>query len=139
MIDTIVIRLHGLEKYHVLITWLDIQSDKSGYSIESATVDNEELEKLKRYKPQQKIKILKFNKTGEFLAKTATSKRMNSSHHYAFTFYKDLTNDFVEFNFSVPKYKYGSNVLMFVEHLHDRDYKWHENGTLKHNFKKAPH
>lgn len=140
MIDTIVIRLHDLHKYRTLITWLRRQSDKTGYTTELGFINPDETDKIESSSPQQKLKIIKFNKTGEFIAKTEVSKKMNSSHHYAFAFHINFTNDYVEFNFSIPKYKFGSNVLMFVEHSHDLGY-FHPftHHTFTHNAKRTPH
>jgi len=140
MIDTIIMRLHNLRKYELLIRRLEIKNNP-GYSSETAKVEMDEVQKLRGmgYKsPKQIIDILKINKTGEFLVKTQVGKQMNASNHYAFTYFIDWTKDHIEFNFSVPKYKYGSNVLMFVEHNLDRDFAYCFNSTMEYNIKRAP-
>ena len=87
---------------------------------------------------KQIIDILKINRTGEFLVKTQVGKQMNASNHYAFTYFINWTKGFVEFNFSVPKYKFGSNILMYVPHTLDKDFIWAFNSTMPHNLKIAP-
>lgn len=140
MIDTIIMRLHNLRKYELLIRRLEVKNNP-GYSKETAKVDMEEVQNLRGmgYKqPKQILDILKVNRTGEFIVKTQVAKQMNASNHYAFTYYIDWTKDYIEFNFSVPKYKYGSNVLMFVEHNMDRDFAYSLNSTMEYNIKRAP-
>jgi hypothetical protein len=62
---------------------------------------------------------------------------MNASYHYSFAYFINYTKDFIECNFSIPKYKFGSNVLMFVEHWNDRDFKYYEASTMEYNLNKS--
>lgn len=140
MIDTLILRLHNLRKYDTLLRRLEVKNNP-GFSAETAKVDNEEVRKLRGMgynSPKQIIGILKINKTGEFLVKTQVGKQMNASNHYAFTYFVNWTKDYIEFNFSVPKYKYGSNVLMFIEHQRDRDFGYSYCSTMNYNIEKAP-
>ena len=140
MIDTIILRLHNLIKYDLLLKRLEIKNNP-GYTSEIAKIDDEEVRKLRGmgYKsPKQIIDILKIRKTGEFLVKTQMGKQMNASNHYAFTYFVNWTKDYIEFNFSVPKYKFGSNVLMFVKHNIDPKFGYSFCSTLEYNITKAP-
>ena len=140
MIDTIIIRLHNLEKYNRLIRLLETINN-NGITTETGIVDRNEMDKLhkKGYKSaKQKIDILKIRRTGDFLVKTRRGSKNNSSGHYEFSYLIDLTQDHLEINFSIPKYVYGMNVLMYVEHRRDRDYKYFENNLLEYNISKAP-
>ena len=47
---------------------------------------------------------------------------MTSSHYYL-AYRIDIARDFIEFNFSVPKYLYGSNIFQFVPHPGDVNYR----------------
>jgi hypothetical protein len=142
MIDTVILRLHNLRKYETLIRRLDLQRQKGhGYTTETARIRKEEVSKLRNMgfdDSKEIIDILKINRTGEFIVKTQVGKQMNRSSHYAFSYFVNWTADYIEFNFSVPKYRFGSNVLMFVEHNVDRDYRFYECSTLKHNLRRVP-
>jgi hypothetical protein len=44
------------------------------------------------------------------------------SHHYHIAYSLNQDRDFIEFNFSIPKYKYGTNVLQLVDHIDEDKY-----------------
>jgi hypothetical protein len=105
-----------------------------------AKVDRRELDKLRNIgitKPSDMFSIVKMNRTGEFLVKTKHAKHVSASNHYSFAYMVNDPADYIEFNFSIPKYKYGSNVLMFVDHLGEREFTFHECWHLEHNLKRA--
>jgi hypothetical protein len=139
MIDTIVIRLHNLEKYKNLIDQLRLKKSK-GYKLKTAIVDVNEIKRIRDagYDEQRTLEIYETNRPHDFLIKTEVGKQVNASHHYAFTYRINESSDYVEFNFSIPKYLFGSNIIMFVEHFYDRYYSLYENGTFEYNVKKAP-
>src|SRR5258705_1469294 len=135
MVDTIILRLHNVSKYNNLIKRLELKK-QGGWRSETGEVDTEELQRLRgmgHNTAKQIIDILKINRTGEFLVKTQMGKHMNASNHYAFTYFINWTKGFVEFNFSVPKYKFGSNILQFVPHWVDKEFIWAFNSTMPHN------
>jgi len=138
MIDTIVLRVHNLQKNQNLIKSLKI-AHVEGYSSETGTVDQDELFKLMKqgHKSKEMIKILKWKKSGEFLVKTEVGKQVNTSAHYQFTWFVNYTQDYVEFNFSIPKFKFGTNILLFIRHNYDNRYVFHEGISLEHNLKVA--
>jgi hypothetical protein len=134
MVDTIVLRIHNLKKYDVLIKTLHLERNK-GFKTKTVSVDQNEFDRLKGigFGLRYTLDVMELNKSGEFLAKTEFSKKYNSSHHYAFVYRVDYSNDFIEFNFSVPKYKFGTNILMDVEHWWDVHYRLYECSTINHN------
>ncbi len=139
MIDTVILRIHGTKKYRSIIKTLDPLSNK-GFTTSSAKVDGKEFQKLRDqgyHNTGEMLDILKMHRTGEFLVKTQFAKHQNASNHYMFTWMASYTANYIEFNFSIPKYVYGSNVLLFVDHLGDRDYSFHECWELKPNFERA--
>jgi hypothetical protein len=140
MIDTIVLRVHNLGKYDPLIRWLNLQRN-SGIKLKNATVDEKEferIEKMKHFSPTTRLDIMEFTGSGEYLIKTQISKMVSTSGHYAFTYRIDYTRDFMELNFSIPKYRYGTNVFMYVEHIRNRDFKYYQHSTLEYNLDEAP-
>ena len=142
MIDSLVIKLHDLNKYGPLLKDLELEQNE-GFTLKTGKVEPEILHKLRSAgrSPKQIITYLESSKkrVGDFIMKSQAMKRVNKSSHYAFTYRYDWIRDYVEFNFSVPKYLYGSNVLQFVEHFKDRDYKLWDNGTFQENMEKAPY
>lgn len=140
MIDTVILRIHDLEKYSWLIKDLSYKNN-SGYTLESATISNDDIMQVRKegFKTERQIiDVLKSRKSGEFLLKTQAGKQISFSHHYTFSYFINYTKNYIEFNFSIPKYKYGSNVLMFIEHWHDPRFKYWEASTLEHNLKITP-
>lgn len=134
MIDTVIIRLHDLNKYSYYIKCLDF-NNKNGYSTNTGKLDKDEAAELRRQNATEKeiIDFMQKKETGEFLIKTQVAKQMNTSSHYQFTYLINYTKDFIEFNFSIPKYKYGTNILMFIEHENDRDFKFYQSAELEYN------
>jgi hypothetical protein len=140
MIDSIVLRLHDLKKYDPLIKRLELKRNE-GYKLKTGKVEDKELHRLRNagYSPKQIINYLERNRTGDFIVKLQVMKQVNRSSHYAFTYFPNLTRDFIEFNFSVPKYLYGSNVLQFVLHRGEVHYKLWDNDMFQVNMENTPY
>lgn len=139
MIDTVILRVHNLQKNNQMIRCLEIYNN-NGYSTKSIKVAQEDMANMRNagvHSEKELLEVLQQKRTGDFLLKTQVGKQVNSSNHYAFTYFINYTKDFIEFNFSIPKYKFGTNILMFVEHLLDRDYKYFECSTIEHNIKRS--
>ena len=114
--------------------------DIKGYSTETARIDREEIAEIRQKgfrKASDILDVLRVNRSGEFLLKTKSAKQVNASNHYAFTYFIDYTKNYVEFNFSIPKYIFGSNILMFVDHYGDKQYAYHTCSELDHNINRA--
>src|SRR4051812_44971312 len=117
MIDTIILRLHGVRKHRSVIKSLDLLNTK-GYTTSQGKVNPKEVMRLRNMgitDTGEILSIMRMNGTGEFLLKTKVAKHVNASNHYAFTYFVNYTQDYIEFNFSIPKYLYGSNVVQFVD------------------------
>ena len=134
MIDTVIIRLHDLNKYSHHIKCLDIYNN-NGYSTYTGKIDKAEAYQLRKANATDKeiIDFIQKKETGDFLIKTQVAKQMNASNHYQFAYLINYTKNFLEFNFSIPKYKYGTNILMFMEHENDRDFKFYQSAELEYN------
>jgi len=139
MIDTLILRLHDTVKYQNLIKNLDILENK-GYQTETGKVEKGDVSKLRSQgirKSTEIVDMLKLNRTGEFIVKTKVAKQQNASNHYSFAYFINYTANFIEFNFSVPKYTFGSNVLMLVDHYSDPNYSYHYCSQLEHNIERS--
>lgn len=144
MIDTTILRIHGLDKYANLIKNYELENQlknkESGITRESIETTSSELRKLRRlgYKSgKQIIEAVKINRSGEYLIRTKSGKHRNASNHYDVSYYIEPIKDYIEFNFSIPKYNYGSNVLMFVDHFGDKEYNFHTCCEADHNINRS--
>jgi hypothetical protein len=139
MIDTAVVRLHGVRKHQNLLKSLRRPGTK-GYTVKEGRVDPKKVQELRKMgvtDTTEIIRLLQINNQDKFIVKTQVAKHVNRSNHYELTYFVNQTKDYIEFNFSVPKYAYGSNVLLFVDHILDRAYSFHECCELQHNFDRA--
>jgi hypothetical protein len=139
MIDTVILRIHDVRKYRSILKTLD-PADSKGYSTQSGKVNAAEIERLRDqgyHSPSEMLDILKLHRTGEFLVKTRFAKHQNASNHYSFAYMVNHTANYIEFNFSIPKYIYGSNVLMFVDHIGHRNFSFTDCQHLEYNCRRA--
>jgi len=139
MVDTIILRLHDVVKYETLIRNMDTQNCE-GITTATGKVDKAEISKLHSEgikDSKEIIDILRRNHSGEFILKTKFAKKVNASNHYTIAYSVNYTANYIEFNFSIPKYIFGSNVVMFVEHNIDKEFILFKNATIEHNIEKA--
>jgi Phage replication protein CRI len=139
MVDTIVIRLHNLRKYTQVVKSLNLYNN-NGFTNTIGKMSMEEfLEfiKTKEKIASEKVDLFQDKRTGNFILKSQVGKQLNSSHHYSFAYYINFVRDFIEFNFSIPKYQFGTNILMFIEHDNDKEFQMFSGTTLEHNIKKS--
>lgn len=110
-IDSIVIKVHDLEKHSTLLDELFFESkySKTIYSKEADTNRNLQRQQLKTY-----FEFVRYGDTGEEKMKQHFNSIEISSGHYLLSYRLDDTKDCIIFNFSVPKYLYGNNISQFV-------------------------
>ncbi len=141
MIDTIVIRIHGLDRYKAIVKEFNLKRN-TGFKIKSATIlnnkENERLENMPHISQKERLDIMELTGNAEYLIKTQVSKQISKSSHYSFAYRIDYTRDFIELNFSIPKYRYGTNVFMYVEHQKNKDFKYWFHSILENNIDEAP-
>ena len=139
MIDTVVLRLHDLKKYAQVAKSLDLHNN-NGYKTSFGAVTPEdffELLKANKNRKTEKVEILQHKRKGDFLFKTQVGKQLCSSSHYSFTYFINYSRDFIEFNFSIPKYQFGTNIIQFIEHNHDNGFNMYSSKFMDHNIKKS--
>jgi len=83
MIDTIILRLHNINKYERAIKVFEM-NDKNGTTAEIIEFNKSDIDKAKKPNkdPTQILKILTLKRTGKFLVKTKSAKKINSSGNY---------------------------------------------------------
>lgn len=62
-----------------------------------------------------KLKFVQYTQDGKKLLCVNGSMPMTSSHYFC-SYRVDVVRNFIEFNFSIPKMIYGTNILQFIKH-----------------------
>jgi hypothetical protein len=109
MIDTIVLRIHGLDKYSNLVD----------YILESKTGVAQGLGIIKD-KTYLRFKYLHFKESDyQMLIYRDYIKRPSSNYDIAIAVIQ--FKDYIELNLSIPKYLYGNNVMMFTDSIFNNE------------------
>ena len=138
MVDTIVLRVHNLRKYRSLRKY--INKEYSGSSKHRVNIPKSDVETFcKEEVNDETLAVDYFIRTGKHkkLLINSSKKILNSSGHYYLNIKELNIDDCIEFNFSVPKYEFGTNILMYVEHNWDKNFKFWQNKELNYNFMKS--
>lgn len=122
MIDTIVLRIHNLRKNQRLVDILE--SSKTAdrvYEHPNPFAEQVDPETGEIYINNQskylQLKSIRYGDSGKELM-FFKDKKLTSSHYYL-AYQIRLDRDYIEFNFSIPKYIYGTNIIQFVPHMFD--------------------
>lgn len=128
MIDTIVLRFHGItNRYHndKLNSHYDLAKylDKPKEDSEIHYTKAYNLKFIEKLPNEYKVDYIKYG-NGELktFLKAHRAKLEVDSSHYLCTYVINWQRDFIEFNFSIPKFLYGNNVGQFVNTISDKDY-----------------
>ena len=138
MVDTIIIRVHDLRKHRDLINFVNINF--KGSSKHTAIVpieDAEELRKSPLMDDKLMVDYFRNTKTGTHLVRYKSQDRLNTSGHYYFHAFENRDKDYLEFNFSVPKYKWGTNILVFARHMWDKEFVFYHHSSLEYNLNES--
>jgi hypothetical protein len=138
MVDTIVLRVHDLRKHKDLVHYVNMNfkgTSKNTIYIDKAEHDN--LAKSPFMNEKNIIDYFRNDKTGIHLVRYKSQERLNNSGHYYFHAFENRDRDFLEFNFSIPKFIWGTNILMHVEHIWNRDFQYYRSQSLDYNLKRS--
>lgn len=134
MVDTIILRIHDLRKHHDLVKFVNINF--KGTSMHRAIISQEQAEEFRKspfVDDKVMVDYFRNTKTGTHLCRYKSQERLNTSGHYYFHAYENRDKDYLEFNFSVPKYKWGTNILVFAKHMWEKDFVFYKHISLKNN------
>jgi len=104
MIDTIVLRIQGYEKYKHIVNQIEALN-KNTYVKKFIHEDLQNISKTSLF----------YADTGRILDVSMRSSIHIPSSHYDISVLPNKGRDFIEFNFSIPKYYHSTNVLQFVD------------------------
>lgn len=109
MIDTIVLRIHNLDKYPKIYEQYYNPSQKKN-SFTHAIIDEETAELVEKHFQPAVI----FHDSNRILLPNHRNSLFVPSSHYDLSYACNAQKNYLEFNFSIPKYLYSTNVLQFV-------------------------
>ena len=130
MIDTIVIRIHNISEKERLVARL--LKPQTGYTMETVDINEREFGRYTMLKNASLVGI------GKNMTSHRNKLYVKSSSYYV-NYLINADQNFIEFNFSIPKYKWGTNVVQFVQHFthpnfgltRNSDYDYNLRGTRK--------
>ena len=122
MIDSIVLRFHSLHDYPEIIKRLRKTGEgTSFYERENPHKDdlvNEETGEIIDKDSYLRLSEIEFSDNGKVW--TLYRNKVKTKSHYYLGYRVDMKRDFVEFNFSIPKYLFGTNLKQFVPHPNEK-------------------
>ncbi len=136
MVDTIILRVHDLRRHEQLVN--ELKTNFKGTTKNTAYLSPQEAESVRN---SQTIDVKEYidyfwnSTTGTHLVHYSSQKKLNNSGHYYLNSFVNYDRDFIEFNFSVPKYIFGTNILMYCEHYWNKNFKYSVNSSLDYNLK----
>lgn len=120
MVDSIVFRIHDLLTHERLVAYLH-KMDR-GMSKTRKVLEEEEFDPVKA---SRMVNYFKDHAKGNSFPEWY--KGFLSSGHYDIVYRINYAGDFIEFNFSLPKYEFGNNLLQLVDHFNDphiNEFRW---------------
>jgi hypothetical protein len=108
MIDTIILRIHNLKSYPVLYEQFYMPEKRE--AVTKAMVDHDTGEVV----AATQIGALIFHDSNRVLPLVHRNNINLASSHYSVSYVVNLEGDYLEFNFSIPKYLFATNVMQFV-------------------------
>lgn len=109
MIDTVVLRFHDLEKNEKIISRFKSNERTGSTEVEMEKSAVSDLE-------GNRIRMLLYHDSDRAIPLVRHSTMRLRSSHYSVAYKIDERRDFVEFNFSIPKYIYGTNFFQFIDY-----------------------
>ncbi|MBS2210263.1 hypothetical protein KEM09_02570 [Carboxylicivirga mesophila] len=120
MFDSIGLRIHNLQKNQRLVDILESSktADKV-YEHQNPFADYVDTETGEIHSSNQskylQLKSIHYGDSGKQLT-FFKDKKLTSSHYYL-GYQVRLDRDYIEFNYSIPKYIFGTNIVQFVPHI----------------------
>jgi hypothetical protein len=114
MVDSICLKITNLMQYQWIGEVLNLETKRQGITVLNCEcLEGDYQNKIAA------IKEIRYNDTGKRKVFYSNKIFLPSSHYYLAYKIDDIANC-VDFNFSIPKYLYGTNIIQFVPHVTDR-------------------
>ncbi|MBK3517713.1 phage/plasmid replication domain-containing protein [Carboxylicivirga marina] len=135
MVDTIVLRINNLHQYPKILEALR----KEGEGQYNSVVDSPHNQEVVDFETGEiskdrflQIKQVHYADTNNTF--TSYRNKVLTSSHYYLAYSIRIDRDYVEMNFSIPKYLYGTNIMQFVPHkFEEHPYNNEELDSLEFN------
>ncbi|MFB2120056.1 phage/plasmid replication protein [Parapedobacter sp. 2B3] len=115
MIDTVHFRIKNLNKYNAIVNQLSTTSKKGHTEIEVSR-------SMAETKEASGIRSVLFHDYDNIMPITRRSDIFIPSSHYSVSYSVNYHRDFIDFNLSLPKYQFGTNILQAINY-YDTDFK----------------
>ena len=125
MIDTLKIEIKDLVKYKVAVE--AISYIKGGRETHSIEVDKDQAKRISEM--PNVIKQIHYMDSGRVFL-FSDKKIRNKSSDYGVNCMVNSVKDCISIELSVPKWVFGSNVMQFIPHSINRDYRYYEAARL---------
>lgn len=110
MIDTINLRLNHVSKYNVIKTQFESDT-KVGATTIVVDEDTGEIQ------TNSKIRAMLYHDSGDIIPITKRSSIYIASSHYSLSYVYNAAQDYIQFDFALPKYLWGTNIIQFVKYF----------------------
>lgn len=124
MLDTVGFRIHDLDKHRHISDYLE-DFDR-GITNYGTTLPKDEYSSMMRRKKDVRLDMVKyglaFNKVKNHSLKSHMMTLNVSSSHFDIQYKIDYIRDFIEFQFSIPKYLHGHNIAQFVTSPYNKNF-----------------
>lgn len=118
MIDTVVMYLHGIQKYYAIEQILNVKKTQGLTSYMRVMDLAEHQEKT----TEAKMDWIVYGDGGKTYVKGMRGHIYVKSSSYFLAFNVNYQKDHIMFNFSIPKYLYGHNIRQFVTDYNDPEF-----------------
>ncbi|MEB0302870.1 phage/plasmid replication protein [Mucilaginibacter sp. 5C4] len=110
MIDTILFKLNNVSKYPLTLTKFE-HTTRTGET--NFMVDKDTGECFENHK----VRAILHHDSDSIIPLSKRAKLHIPSSNYNLSYFYNITQDFITFEFSIPKYMFGTNILQFIKYF----------------------
>lgn len=110
MIDTINFKLNNVSKYPLTRTKYEATT-RTGETLIHMDYDTGE------YLENRTVRAILHHDSDTIIPLSKRSKLHIPSSDYSLSYFYNITQDFISFEFSIPKYMYGTNIIQFIKYF----------------------
>jgi hypothetical protein len=110
MIDTILFKLNNVSKYPLTLTKFE-HATRTGETNFMVDYDTGE------FLENRKVRAILHHDSDTIIPLSKRSKLHIPSSNYNLSYFYNITQDFITFEFSIPKYIWGTNIIQFIKYF----------------------
>jgi hypothetical protein len=110
MIDTINFKLNNVSKYPITRTQYEARSTsgETTFAVDESTGE---------IFNNSKVRAIMYHDSDTIIPLSKRAKLHIASSNYLLSYFYNITGDFINFEFSIPKYMYGTNIIQFIRYF----------------------